>query len=60
MGARGQSESETHVRDEYSTCDWIMEALLERAGFRVQTADYHDEFLASYLCTKRGGDDAER
>ena len=60
MGPRGRSESETHVRDEYSTCDWIMEGLLERAGFRVQTADYHGEFLASYLCTKRGSDDAER
>ncbi len=53
MGPRGRSESETHVRDEYSTCDWIMEGLLERAGFRVQTADYHDEFLASYLCMKK-------
>lgn len=60
MGLNGQSESEAHVRDEYSTCDWIMEGLLERAGFRVQTADYHDEFLASYLCTKRSSDDAER
>jgi len=54
MGPTGQSESETHVRDEYSTCDWIMEGLLERAGFRIQTADHPDEFLATYLCTKEG------
>ncbi len=54
MGPSGQSESETHVREEYSTCDWIMEGLLERAGFTVESADYRDEFLAAYLCTKRG------
>ncbi len=53
MGPNGQSESEAHVRDEYSTCGWIMEGLLEKAGFSIQTADYHDEFLASYLCTKK-------
>ncbi len=53
MGPNGQSESEMHVRDEYSTCDWIMKGLLEKAGFGIQTADYHDEFLASYLCMKK-------
>lgn len=54
MGPSGRNESETHVREEYSTCDWIMEGLLERAGFNIQTANYRDGFLASYLCTKRG------
>lgn len=54
MGPSGQSESETHVREEYSTCDWIMKGLLERAGFSVESTDYRDEFLAAYLCTKKG------
>ncbi len=54
MGPSGRNESETHIREEYSTCDWIMEGLLEKAGFNIQTADYRDGFLASYLCTKRG------
>jgi len=53
MGPSGQSESEVHVRDEYSTCDWIMEGLLEKAGFHVQRAEYPDEFLAAYLCTRK-------
>jgi ubiquinone/menaquinone biosynthesis C-methylase UbiE len=52
MGENGRNESETHVRDEYSTCDWIMEGLLEKSGFHIQTAEYQDGFLASYLCTK--------
>ncbi len=54
MGENGRDESETHVREEYSTCDWIMEGLLEKAGFSIQTADYRDGFLASHLCMKRG------
>jgi putative AdoMet-dependent methyltransferase len=45
---------ETHFRQEYSTCGWIMEGLLERAGFRIDKADYKDDFFATYLCTKKG------
>jgi putative AdoMet-dependent methyltransferase len=42
---------ERHLRDEFSTFDWIMEGLLRRAGFRIDQADY-TEGLAQYLCTK--------
>ncbi|MBN1362538.1 MAG: methyltransferase domain-containing protein [Sedimentisphaerales bacterium] len=54
IGPNGQAESQTHLRDEYSTCDWIMEGLLERAGFAIDSTDYRDGFLAAYLCTKKG------
>ena len=53
MGPGGQAEAETHLRDEYSTCDWVMEGMLERSGFRIDTKEYHDGFLATYLCTKK-------
>ena len=49
----GGRAAQTHVREEYSTCGWIMEGLLERAGFQIDDADYRDEFLAAYLCTKK-------
>jgi len=49
----GRKVAATHVRQEYSTCGWIMEGLLERAGFRIDEADYRDEFLAVYLCTRK-------
>jgi putative AdoMet-dependent methyltransferase len=45
--------AETHVREEYSTCGWIMEGLLERAGFQIDEANYMDDCLAAYLCTKK-------
>jgi len=48
----GRRAAEAHVREEYSTCGWIMEGLLERAGFQIDDADYKDDFLAAYLCTR--------
>ena len=43
---------ETHVREEYSTFTWIMEGLLERSGFRIDSKEYHHGVLAWYVCTK--------
>jgi putative AdoMet-dependent methyltransferase len=52
VGAEFAAEAETHIRDEYSTFDWIMEGLLNRAGFQIDHAEYMDGFSAAYLCTK--------
>ncbi len=41
-----------HVKNEYSTLDWIMRGMLERAGFRVDLVDNKDGFIGLYLCTK--------
>lgn len=48
----GRRAAQTHVREEYSTCGWIMEGLLERAGFRIDNVDYKEDFLAAYVCTR--------
>jgi putative AdoMet-dependent methyltransferase len=53
VGAEFAAEAETHIREEYSTIDWIMEGLLDRAGFRIDKAEYESGFGASYLCTRR-------
>lgn len=47
------SEVKTHLREEYSTFDWVMEGLLERAGFVIETANYGDDLTAAYLCTRK-------
>ena len=44
---------ETHIREEYSTFDWVMEGLLEKAGFEIEHSDYGNGFLTSYLCIKK-------
>lgn len=45
-------EVEIAVRDEFSTCDWIMEGLLTRAGFAIEQAQYPDGMIARYWCRK--------
>jgi putative AdoMet-dependent methyltransferase len=52
VGPEFAAEVETHVRDEFSTYDWIMEGLLERAGFRIDRADSHGGFGTAYLCLR--------
>lgn len=46
-------EVETHIRDEYSTCDWIMEGLIDRGGFHIDSTQYADRYRATYVCTKK-------
>ena len=44
---------EGHVRKEYSTLDWIMRGLLERAGWRVEAVHTApDGAIKTYFCVK--------
>jgi len=47
------AEAEIHIREEYSTYDWVMEGLLKRAGFDIDSAEYGDGFQTTYTCTRR-------
>jgi ubiquinone/menaquinone biosynthesis C-methylase UbiE len=53
IGADFAKEVETHIRDEYSTYDWIMEGLLERAGFQIDKIQNTDGFGTIYVCIKK-------
>jgi SAM-dependent methyltransferase len=49
-----RAEFETHVREEYSTFTWLLEPMLERAGFEIDTAAYAAiGAYADYVCVKR-------
>ena len=52
MGAEFVAEVEAHIREEFSTFDWVMKELLEKAGFEIESCDYKGGFLATYLCSK--------
>jgi putative AdoMet-dependent methyltransferase len=41
-----------HVKKEYSTMDWIMQGMIERAGFEIEQAKQSHGFFALYLCKK--------
>ena len=45
-------ESESHIRDEHSTYDWIMQGLLERAGFLIENSTESDGFCRTYVCRR--------
>jgi len=48
-----RSELAEHVRDEHSTFTWLLEPMLQRAGFRISDASYDDSgVFARYICTK--------
>ena len=47
-----QADFEMHVREEYSTFTWIVEAMLTRSGFDIMEANYPSPTYAEYLCTK--------
>jgi SAM-dependent methyltransferase len=49
-----RSELETHVREEHSTFSWLLEPLIERAGFEIRDATYSESrTFAAYTCVRR-------
>ena len=42
----------SHVKNEYSTLDWIMQGMIERAGFQTEKVRHSRGFFALYLCRK--------
>lgn len=53
MGPKFSQSIEAHVKREYSTLDWIMRGMIERAGFDVVREEQKEGFLGSYFCIKR-------
>jgi putative AdoMet-dependent methyltransferase len=51
-GPEGAESIRAHIRKEYSTFTWIMEGLLERAGFRIDHEEHSGGVLSHYYCTK--------
>lgn len=51
-GGEFRAEVETHIRDEYSTFGWIMDGMLEKAGFAIDGRRSADGFVTEYACRK--------
>ena len=48
-----RSELEEHLREEHSTFSWLLEPMLERAGFEIREASYGSaRIYAAYTCVK--------
>jgi ubiquinone/menaquinone biosynthesis C-methylase UbiE len=51
-GAEFRAEVETHIRDEFSTFNWILEGMIRRAGFEIEKSRSADGFITEYMCRK--------
>lgn len=45
-------ETKIHIKDEFSTFDWVMEGFIERAGFNIEKSNTEDSLESEYLCRK--------
>jgi hypothetical protein len=52
-GGWTRAELAEHVRDENSTFSWLLEPMIERAGFEIADAEYsEDQMMARYVCRR--------
>jgi hypothetical protein len=52
-GEWNRADIEEHVRDENSTFTWLLEPMLERAGFSIEDVDLErNRVVAGYLCRR--------
>ncbi|MGH1538702.1 MAG: class I SAM-dependent methyltransferase [Gammaproteobacteria bacterium] len=42
-----------HFKDEYSTYDWVLEGMLNRAGFAVDSKESFIGLISRYICSKK-------
>src|SRR2546423_565872 len=49
-----RDELETHIRTEFSTFNWLLEPMLERAGFAIEDVIHApSQVFSKYVCRKR-------
>ncbi|MFB3896327.1 MAG: class I SAM-dependent methyltransferase [bacterium] len=51
-GEQMAREAIIHIKNEYSTYDWIMEGILTKSGFKIDTAQYNPGFQTTYICSR--------
>jgi len=54
-GSSLRQDVEAHISKEYSTFDWVMDGLLERAGFCIVERAIEEGVVGKYLCRKDRG-----
>ena len=52
-GSEMAREAEIHIKDEYSTFNWVMEGILNRAGFQIDKKNNVNGFGTEYICSKK-------
>jgi ubiquinone/menaquinone biosynthesis C-methylase UbiE len=47
-----RAELEEHLEEEHSTFSWLLEPIIERAGFTIVEREYSADVWAAYLCER--------
>jgi ubiquinone/menaquinone biosynthesis C-methylase UbiE len=47
-----REDAKGHFRDEYSTYDWVIDGLLSRSGFTIESKQIDGGVIGTYLCSK--------
>lgn len=50
VGEEFAERIEAHIKNEYSTFSWIMEGMIQRAGFEILEKECFDGFIMAYFC----------
>jgi putative AdoMet-dependent methyltransferase len=53
-GQKMREETITHIKEEYSTWDWILDKMLDAAGFNIELKTSEMPNTQIYLCSKKG------
>lgn len=48
-----RGELEEHVRDEHSTFNWLLEPMMQRSGFAIESAEYSDDGIFAKYVARR-------
>ena len=48
-----REDTEKHFREEYSTYEWVMDGLLKRSNFTIESKEIQDGVLGTYYCAKK-------
>ena len=51
-GVFSAADLATHVRTEFSTYRWLLEPMIERAGFTIEDRHFRRGVYGSYTCRK--------
>lgn len=51
-GPHRAEDAARHVRNEHSTMAWIMDGILQRAGFRIEKTAFLGKLFAEYVCIR--------
>ena len=52
-GEKMAEETKAHIREEYSTFSWVLEEMIQKAGFSLERVDYEEKLFGTYVCKKK-------